>query len=631
MKKLAKKISTPDLLLIIFIMMNFILGFFIYPDYGISTDENVETRRSSLAFSMYTGTIDTVPAEAYRELIYTKYYGTAISTAARLAERLFGGDDYNPLLQEIPHFTYFVIFLAGVVAFYSLAQHFFGQWVALGSTLLFSTQPLLFGHGWINPKDTPHMSVFIIVVAAGFRVVDHWFLKPDQAILEPSAQKKPVRYHQIFITTLTILTLLLWGSAGLYPLADQLVDDAYQAAGDSLAGKLFQSLTTGGSLEGYQLIASLKIVEFQRWTAFLTPFLLVVGFLAAQRKNRLGGWQADLALLAAAAAWGIAISTRVLTLAAGGIVGLYALLQWKQKAIRPLVIYSLTASIFSFISWPFLWISGPKGLIESLITFSDYSHWRKLILFEGQLVFPEELPRRYIPKLMALQFTEPVVVLALTGFLISLILLWRRKTDLVKLGLLVAWFILPMLYLLIARPITYNNFRQYLFIIPPLFILTGYSLEALTNWIKKPVLNAFLILALLAPGLISIYRLHPYQYIYYNQFTGGVEGAFRKYELDYWHTALKETTEYLDENLPPDSKILIWGNDSRAKYYAEKIYRIDSIDLIPQAEIADYDYVILPSRYFLDKTLFPDAPILYTVERDNAILMLIKEIKNSNP
>jgi hypothetical protein len=513
-----------------------------------------------------------------------------------------------------------------VIGFYFLAQNFFSRWVSLAATLLFGTQPLLFGHAWINPKDTPHMSMFIIVVAVGFHAVDRWFSTPARPSQDPHPIEKTFPQARLLLTALTIITILLWGSAGLYPLADQVVEYAYLTSGESLIGKLFQAATTAGSLEGYKILTSLKIAELQRWVAFITPAILGAGFLAAQRNNRLGHWQADLVLLGAAAVWGIAISTRVLTIAAGGIVGLHALLKWKQKAIRPLMIYTLTSSIFSFISWPFLWVSGPNGLFDSLIIFSDFSHWRKKLLFEGQLLFPEELPQRYIPKLMAVQFTEPMVVLAVIGFVIGLIYLWQNKKSRGKLSLVFAWLILPFLYLLITRPVQYNNFRQFLFFITPLFILAGFSLELIAGWLKKPLINILLVAAMLIPGIVSIYKLHPYQYIYYNQFTGGVEGAFRQYDLDYWFTSLKETMDFLEENVPVNSKILTWLNDPRARFYANQRFKIESMDSIPEEEYTQFDYVILPSRNFLDQQFFPDAPILYSVERDNATLMVVKEI-----
>ena len=47
-----------------------------------------------------------------------------------------------------------------------------GDWAALATVLIFSTQPLLFGHAFINPKDIPFMSIFLIVILTGMIMVE---------------------------------------------------------------------------------------------------------------------------------------------------------------------------------------------------------------------------------------------------------------------------------------------------------------------------------------------------------------------------------------------------------------------------------------------------------------------------
>jgi hypothetical protein len=40
-------------------------------------------------------------------------------------------------------------------------------------------------------------------------------------------------------------------------------------------------------------------------------------------------------------------------------------------------------------------------------------------------------------------------------------------------------------------------------------------------------------------------RLHPYQYVYFNQSTGGIRGADGRYMLDYWGLAFKQASQEL--------------------------------------------------------------------------------------
>jgi hypothetical protein len=52
----------------------------------------------------------------------------------------------------------------------------------MGAVLLFSTQPLIWGHAFINPKDIPFMAFFLGSIALGFQMV-------DGALTEPIGEK----------------------------------------------------------------------------------------------------------------------------------------------------------------------------------------------------------------------------------------------------------------------------------------------------------------------------------------------------------------------------------------------------------------------------------------------------------
>ena len=70
------------------------------------------------------------------------------------------------------HFVYFVTFLVGVWAFYQLAIRWMSHNAAFGATLLFMTQPVFWGHAFINPKDIPLLSLFLLSVYLGMRMHD---------------------------------------------------------------------------------------------------------------------------------------------------------------------------------------------------------------------------------------------------------------------------------------------------------------------------------------------------------------------------------------------------------------------------------------------------------------------------
>src|SRR5690606_20801822 len=73
---------------------------------------------------------------------------------------------------DLRHLIYFLTWFAGLLAFYSIARRWLSQTPASGAVLLYATQPLLWGHAFINPKDTPFLALFTISLALGFNMLD---------------------------------------------------------------------------------------------------------------------------------------------------------------------------------------------------------------------------------------------------------------------------------------------------------------------------------------------------------------------------------------------------------------------------------------------------------------------------
>ncbi len=71
------------------------------------------------------------------------------------------------------HLMNFITFLIGVFFLYRLSLRWIKPWAAFAAALLFSSQPLLWGHAFINPKDPPFMTVFLAAMYFGFRMVDN--------------------------------------------------------------------------------------------------------------------------------------------------------------------------------------------------------------------------------------------------------------------------------------------------------------------------------------------------------------------------------------------------------------------------------------------------------------------------
>jgi len=125
------------------------------------------------------------------------------------------------------------------------------------------------------------------------------------------------------------------------------------------------------------------------------------------------------------------------------------------------------------------------------------------------------------------------------------------------------------------------------------------------------------------PGIVIGVRLHPYEYIYYNRLVGGVQGAFRKYELDYWGTSYREAAEYLDATAPANDSVWVEGPTHLLQVYVRPDLKIYSTYEVERAD--HYDYVVALSRFDLDLSSYPQAPVVHAIKRDGAVLTVIKK------
>ena len=160
---------------------------------------------------------------------------------------------------------------------------------------------------------------------------------------------------------------------------------------------------------------------------------------------------------------------------------------------------------------------------------------------------------------MSLQITIPAIVLFIIGIGVYFAKRKEYGLDPTIFLIIISWFLLPFASILILKPTIYDNFRHFLFITPPIFLFAGLAIKYIFSKIRIPIISILIVLVIILPGIAGIITLHPYEYIYYNMFIGGVGGAYRKFETDYWYTSYVECTNYLNDQAPLNSTILVIG------------------------------------------------------------------------
>jgi hypothetical protein len=359
---------------------------------------------------------------------------------------------------------------------------------------------------------------------------------------------------------------------------------------------------------------------------------------------------------------GITTSIRVLGPLAGLLVLAYGIWKFGRKFtgfFAPFIFYGLIAILVMVMTWPYLWENPFARFIEVFGFMSD-NPTQLSVLFGGEVYRAGELPRRYLPFMLATTLTEPVWPLFIFGVIVGYWKLltqnrnlrasfretasadgWRglrtsldlttTRNSIVSLTLVLLWFVILAAYVLIRRPSMYDGLRHFLFILPPIFIFAGLTFEFLFELMHRiqliqPLwLYAGFILVILLPGALGIFRLHPYEYSYYNSFIGGTDGAFRKYETDYWLTCYKEAVQQLDQTLDEPVDLYVHREAYIAEYYADENTLVHELRGALD-DVQPGDYVLVNTRTNEDIRVFRDAPPILQISRDNAVFCIVKRI-----
>jgi hypothetical protein len=223
--------------------------------------------------------------------------------------------------------------------------------------------------------------------------------------------------------------------------------------------------------------------------------------------------------------------------------------------------------------------------------------------------------------------TEVIPPLFILGLLLSI---WHafRSDQKELLVLILIWFFLPLGGVIAYGSTVYDNFRQFLFLLPPVFLAAGIVLEALFTRVKGNVFRLLILSVLVIPGIFADIQLHPYQYIYYNSYVDGVRGAFRNYELDYWETSYRQAAQYVNQTAPLNEGGIILGQTRTFQDYARSDLRLNLLSNIKPS--SHDDFLVINTRLNEDLSLCQSINPVMTVSIEGVILAEVKELTSSN-
>ncbi len=171
---------------------------------------------------------------------------------------------------------------------------------------------------------------------------------------------------------------------------------------------------------------------------------------------------------------------------AGLLVVIYFLAGRPGRRLLPwIVLYAVVAAPVMLVTWPYLWES-PLRFVQ-VFQFMSENPTVLSVLFAGTVYRGYDLPRRYLPFFLGATLTEFVWPLFLVGILSAGWMRHNVPRRLIAAGLMLAWFAVPLLYAVAARPPLYDGMRHFLFILPPVFAFVAIALGFPFPEDRKPV------------------------------------------------------------------------------------------------------------------------------------------------
>lgn len=293
---------------------------------------------------------------------------------------------------------------------------------------------------------------------------------------------------------------------------------------------------------------------------------------------------------------------------------------------------SLIAMLLSCILWPFALQDPLRNIIESYKVMAHYpATFRQL--FEGKMEWSDYMPWYYLFKSMAI--TIPVVVFAgimvFVGFTVKI----SKERNALAYGMLAFTVIFPVVFVIFEKSNLYSSWRQFLFVYPGIVIMSATGLSFLLDTLKRwgfqlAIVVIFLFLCI-HPVKFMI-KNHPYEYLYYNELTGGVKGAYANYEQDYYYASQTEASEWLisylkDNNITDPVKVA-------ATYSVSWDFRDQpgvetSWFRFEERSMHDWDYAIVVNRYIppfqLRNKIWPPENSIHVIEANGVPLCAILE------
>lgn len=346
---------------------------------------------------------------------------------------------------------------------------------------------------------------------------------------------------------------------------------------------------------------------------------------------------------------GAALGIKSLSLLLVGYFGIAILMSvprplighWRERSefVLTSVLYFTPAMLIAYIimigAWPWSALS-PLNPIRGLLSFGDFHYHIRTVLF-GRVYEMADVPSYYVPTYIAIRL--PLLTLsAMTSTLglLAVPMLSRaagiRGLRRREMGLVAFTAIFPVVCQVITEGPAIDGCRHFMFVFPPIAILAGVGLStgigALARWHRNAMIGGLALMVLAyAWTTDKLYQLHPYEYLYYNQLVGGLEGASRRFVTDYWVNSMPEAVDELHDFLDRTEPATALTRPYRVAVCGERVsyeeYAHPNLQWIKMWDWRYADFYIAPTHMNCDRNL--EGKVIAKIERMGVTIGVVKD------
>jgi hypothetical protein len=304
----------------------------------------------------------------------------------------------------------------------------------------------------------------------------------------------------------------------------------------------------------------------------------------------------------------------------------------------PFILAFVPGVILAYLVMGLVWpwsVVAPLNPFHAVEYFSNFFEkpWREL--FDGRLIPVPDMPRGYVPTLVALKLPEILLALGGCGIGGAIVAVASRKQggNVGRRAALLAVLLaatLPVLVTIATRPAMYNGIRHFVFVVPPFAVLGGLAAAWIARRLEHHcraalIAGALVLLLGVASPVADMMRLHPYEYTHFNRIGGGAAGARPRFMLDYWGLSLTQA-----------SRQLLALIDERGERPSGEKWTVAVCGPHPPVTVAlgpqfittwnpkGADFAMMLGEFYCAKL---DAPVLFEVVRDGVVFARVYDIR----